>query len=160
MPGDTLTLTIQTQTLLRIVMGVGAAVLVVAVCWFVYEAVRRLIHLLTWSRNSRLSREAVKKRWKGVEAVLSKDDPVHWRMAIVEADKLFDDVLQSLGMPGKTFAERLKFAQHKYFRLRQLWWAHKLRNQLVHDDNVSLRRSQVRAVVGSYRDALKELGAI
>ncbi len=159
MPGSTLTVTIQTQTLLNVIMVVGAIVLACAVGMFAFEAVRRLFHLLVWPRGA-FTREQIKKRWSQIEALQATPDRTSERMAVIEADKLLDEVLRSMGMPGKSMGERLTFAQHKYFRLRQVWWAHKVRNQLVHEDSFELKRAQSRAAVKSFREALRELGAM
>lgn len=160
MPGSTITLTFQTQTLLNIIMIVGAIVLVCAVAVFLFEAMRHLVHLLFWPRGGDLTRDQIKKRWTQVEAYDASSEAISYRMAVIEADKLLDEVLRSMGMPGASLGERLTFAQKKYFRLRQVWWAHKVRNQLVHEDGFDLKRSQAHAAVKGFRDALRELGAM
>lgn len=59
------------------------------------------------------------------------------RHAVIEADKLVDFVLKAKGYSGETFADRLRSAE-KYIDRNQyqsIWDAHKIRNQIAHDDS-------------------------
>src|SRR3989344_556442 len=77
------------------------------------------------------------------------------KMAIVEADKLLDSSLKSMTIPGETLGERLKFASYKYPELRKVWFAHKLRNQLVHEASFEISVSQAKAALHEYKKALR-----
>ncbi len=78
-------------------------------------------------------------------------------MAIVEADKLLDSSLKSMTIPGETLGERLKFASYKYPELRKVWFAHKLRNQLVHEASFEISVGQAKSALHEYKKALKVL---
>ena len=57
------------------------------------------------------------------------------RLAIIEADKLVDTVLKRGGVGGTTMADRLRKAERVVDRktYQDMWDAHKVRNQLVHE---------------------------
>jgi hypothetical protein len=78
----------------------------------------------------------------------------------MEADKLLDHVLKSMSFPGETMAERLKLAEYKYASLRQVWPAHKLRNQLVHDPAFDMSVRQAKFALKEFKDALKVLNVL
>lgn len=99
----------------------------------------------------------IKKKWEEIEELIKKDSEAMWRVAIIEADKLLDFVLKGMIMPGETMGERLKVACGKHDRLRQVWWAHKLRNMIVHEHDHKLRRGEARKAIRSFEKALKTL---
>lgn len=68
------------------------------------------------------------KRW----AELESHDP---KLAVLEADKLVDEVLKRAGLAGESMAERLRRCENLTDRMtyQEMWDAHKLRNQLAHE---------------------------
>jgi hypothetical protein len=86
-----------------------------------------------------MSREELRKRWEEIEKIGS-GSVMGGKMAIVEADKLLDGALKSMMIPGDTMGERLKFACYRFPELKKVWYAHKLRNQLVHETSTCCRK--------------------
>jgi hypothetical protein len=83
-----------------------------------------------------------------------------WPLAIINADKLLDTALKKRRFSGKTMGERLVSAQKKFTNNDSVWFAHKLRNRLVHEQDVSLREKDVKEALIGFRQALKDLGAL
>lgn len=106
-----------------------------------------------------LTVEQVKRQWTEIEQIAGQSK-MGQKMAIVEADKLLDAVLKSMSMPGQTLGERLKFACYKYPDLKNVWFAHRLRNQLVHETTFEIGDRDARSAVGEYKKALKTLGVL
>ncbi len=105
-------------------------------------------------------RETMRLRWEEIEKMLESPGEMSRKLAIIEADKLLDYALKSLAMPGLTLGERLKFAQYKYPDLREVWWAHKVRNQLAHEASYHLDAGLARKALQTFKKALVRLGAI
>lgn len=103
-----------------------------------------------------LTVEQIKRQWDEIEQI-SSQSRMGQKMAIVEADKLLDGVLKSMAMPGTTLGERLKFACYKYPDLKKVWFAHRLRNQLVHEATFEIGDRDARSAIGEYKKALKVL---
>jgi len=104
--------------------------------------------------------EQMRKRWGEIEEMVESSGEMSRKLAIVECDKLLDEALKSLAMPGDTLGERLKFAAYKYPDLQEVWGAHRVRNQLVHEATFHLDAGIARKAVKTYRRALQRLGAI
>ncbi len=104
-----------------------------------------------------MSREEIQRRWAEVEKVMETAGGMGAKMAIIEADTLLDSALKSMTMAGSTLGERLKFACYKYPELQKVWYAHKLRNQIVHEATFQLSSGQARSAINDYRKALKTL---
>lgn len=107
-----------------------------------------------------LNIEKYRSKWLAVEQSLIKDKPETTQMAIINADKLVDFALKECGAGGKTMGERLKDVDTKLTRADAVWAAHKIRNRIVHEDNVTVSYDQARRALAGYKKALKDLGAI
>ena len=81
-----------------------------------------------------LGNAALKERWEGIVEKTKSGSLESLRIAIIDADKLADDILRRMGLDGKHIADRLEQLSHDdFFSLERLWRAHRVRNQLVHE---------------------------
>lgn len=100
-------------------------------------------------------------RWDEIEKHINSTREAEWKFAVIEADKLVDELLKGAGFPGDTMGDRLMNIQSgQLTTLQNLWEAHKIRNRLVHDTNYFLRYTEAKRAVGLYEKTLKELQAI
>ena len=103
---------------------------------------------------------AVNARWEEVQRHITSTREAEWKFAVIEADKVVDDILKN-SFPGETMGERLmNISQGQLETLNGLWEAHKIRNRLVHDANYFLRYAEAKRAVILYERTLKELHAI
>lgn len=100
-------------------------------------------------------------RWDEIQRHINSTREAEWKFAVIEADKLTDDLLKGAGFQGDTMGERLMNIQPgQLTTLQTLWEAHKIRNRLVHDANYFLRYTEAKRAVGLYEKTLKELQAL
>lgn len=134
-----------------LIVLVVAAVVIAAVLW-------AIIHFSP--SNSSLNKEKYQSRWMTIESKAGSggDDGKH--MAILQADKLLDLALKETNSKGTTMGERMKSRQGVWSNANAVWAAHKLRNQIAHDEHVSISDDTVRRALASFKRALKDLGAL
>lgn len=130
-----------------IIAIIGAGLALLAVITF---ASRRL--------KKGLNQEYFSRKWKELQKGLSKKEA--WPMAIIQADSLLDEALRRRHYKGKTMGERLVAAQKALTDNDAAWYAHKLRNKIVHEVDVSLTQKDVQRALMGLRQALRDLGAI
>lgn len=132
----------------RIEVGALAAVLFI------------LLVFLLWRRRRPRQLDAVyfAGRWKELQKLYK--DKASWPQAIIEADKLLDEALKQRKFKGKTMGERLVSAQRSLSSNDSVWFGHKLRNKLVHEEYKVTQKTEVRDALLGYFQALKDLGAI
>lgn len=110
-----------------------------------------------------LDKAFVKSKWLEIEASFAVAGASHMKSAVMEADKLVDYVLKAKGISGQTMGERLKGAK-KYFPhyadYDNLWFAHKVRNNIAHEAGHDLSSAEARRALEYYKKTLKILGAI
>lgn len=100
-------------------------------------------------------------RWAEIERHINSTREAEWKFAVIEADKLTDDLLKGAGFQGETMGDRLMNIQPgQLTTLQSLWEAHKIRNRLVHDANYFLRYTEAKRAVSLYEKTLKELQAL
>lgn len=108
-----------------------------------------------------LPKKAMVKKWESVLEKLESDDENTCKLAVIEADKIFDDLLVKIGYQGEDMGDRLKqLTPAQLSNLDQVWQAHKVRNQIVHQPDFRLTRSQAVRAVEIYQRALEDLEAI
>lgn len=132
-----------------------AALIVVALIALVI-LVRWIVRRLRRPELIGLTREQVAARWKQIRET-STQGLMGAKLAIMEADTLLDSGLKSMMMPGETLGERLKVACYKYPKLRNVWWAHKLRNQIAHEATFQISQRQAAQALDEFEKALKTL---
>lgn len=137
-----------------IAIGIGLVILV-----FLLIIISLARRVLRRSQFQGMTRKEVQTRWDEIERI-SKQGRMGAKMAIVEADKLLDAALKSMMMPGQTMGERLKAAGYKYQKISEVWYAHKLRNQLVHETDFEVGDAQARSAIHSFKKALELIGAL
>ncbi len=77
--------------------------------------------------------EKENKRWKHVQELIGSNNPNDWRMAVLEADSMLEDLTLAMNVPGDTLGDRLKAIEPSDFlTLQNAWEGHKVRNQIAH----------------------------
>lgn len=113
---------------------------------------------------SLMDRQTATEMWRKVEQQAGLGKPSNYRSAVLDADKILEFVLAKMYPNLQTTGERLKIAKDKfvgdYETYDGLWFAHKVRNELVHNINFELPSSQVNEVLIKFRAGLVKLGVI
>jgi len=116
------------------------------------------INRLNRARAPKLNQEYFQYQW--AELLARVKTPEGMVLAIVDADKLLDQALKKRHFKGKTMGERLVAAQRFIGDNDSVWYAHKLRNRLVHEPNVRLKKKEALSALTGFKQGLKDLGAM
>lgn len=98
------------------------------------------------------------KRWKQIVAHIASEEESDWRLAILEADIILDEMLESMGYHGDSVSERLKKVEPSDFTtLDNAWEAHKIRNKIAHEGVMyPLNHREAKRVIALYESVFKE----
>ncbi|MDO4684130.1 MAG: hypothetical protein Q4B06_00295 [Candidatus Saccharibacteria bacterium] len=107
-----------------------------------------------------LDKEKFRSRWLKIESSLQKNQEASYHLSVLNADKLLDSALRESGYKGSTMGERLKSAGQVFSNRNAVWAAHKLRNQIAHEPEVQVSYMTARRALASFKQALKDVGAI
>jgi hypothetical protein len=87
--------------------------------------------------------------------------PTDKRLALIEADAMVDNVLRDRGVDGETMAERINNCMDLPMEAAgELGFAHKFRNELVHETNPVFDVMDSERAFKAYENVLKELSVI
>ncbi len=101
-------------------------------------------------------------KWQKVLEYSESLNENDWRLAILEADIMLDELLEKMGLPGETIGDRLKVVEKSDFRtLDNAWEAHKFRNEVAHQGSSFLiNQREVKRVIALYQSVFEEFEII
>jgi hypothetical protein len=93
---------------------------------------------------------------------IGSDNPSDWRLAILEADIILDELLSELGYTGDTIGDKLKKAHRGDFKsLDHAWEAHRIRNAIAHEgQDFVLTQREARRILDLYEMVFREFDYI
>ena len=103
----------------------------------------------------------LEKRWQYTIKRLESPNMADWKLAVIEAEALTEEVLARMGFGGASFGERLKKMRPEQLpSLENLTNAHQVRNNIVHDADYRIDINEASKVIAIYEKALQELDAL
>lgn len=101
------------------------------------------------------------KHWERVQKLFVSESPSDWKIAILEADIMLDDMVRRMGYAGDTLGECLKQIERSDFTTLDLAWeAHNFRNKIAHEPDSSISRRDVNRVIGLFEKVFREFSYI
>lgn len=101
-------------------------------------------------------------RWHYILTLIESVQESDWRVSILEADSLLEEVLKEKGFSGETLNELLNSARESGFRhIQDAWEAHIFRNNIAHQGiKVEMTQSKGRQIIKKYQNFFEELGVV
>ena len=98
------------------------------------------------------------KRWARIVKHLDSDNESDWRLSILEADLILEEMLDKMGYHGETIAEKLKSVEKSDFAsIDEAWEGHKVRNLIAHEGgDFRITNREARRVASLYEKVFKE----
>ena len=98
------------------------------------------------------------RRWQIVLEKIESVNPSDWKLAVIDADNIIDEIIKRIGYQGTSFGERLMQIEPSDFdNLQNVWEAHKIRNRIAHEAGYAFNQNEARQAVALFEKALKEL---
>jgi hypothetical protein len=97
-------------------------------------------------------------RWSRIKEEISSSNEQSWRLAILEADIMLNELLDLQAYRGETMADKMKQVERGDWKTIDLAWeAHKMRNAIAHQGSMQrLSEREARRVIGLYEQVFKE----
>lgn len=105
-----------------------------------------------------VSPEERQSRWNAIKKHLDSTNEVEWRMAIMEADNILDEIIKKIGIAGENLGERLKNIEPSDFEnLQSAWEVHKIRNKIAHEGmKFKITKDEAKRVISLFEKIFKE----
>lgn len=148
----------------QLVSLIISSILVMAIVWLIVKSnfiAEKTGYFFDVLGKASLSKKRSLKALKQIQKRFKIGDESNLKMAIIEADKILDELLKVSGYKGETMSDRLKLlTSAQLSNINEIWEAHKLRNRIVHEPNFHLTRGEAWNAVEIYKKAFKEFGLI
>ncbi len=98
------------------------------------------------------------EKWVKIKNHIESGSSNDWRLAIIEADVLLEEMLEKMGYHGNGIGEMLKTVEESDFHtLDDAWEAHKVRNNIAHQgSDYALSSAEAKKVIGLYQKVFEE----
>lgn len=112
--------------------------------------------------ESILGGEIENPKWKLVQDHINSDDASKWKLAIIEADIILSELLDTMNLPGESIGEKLKAVDVNDFKsIEEAWEAHKIRNAIAHEgSDFLINQREAKRVIGLYQKVFEEFEMI
>ena len=99
------------------------------------------------------------ERWEKILNYINSDSPAEWKMAILDADVILEEIIIRIGYPGVSLGERLRQIERSdLLSLDSAWEAHKIRNQVAHEgSDIALSHRMAKKAINLYKQVFEEL---
>lgn len=143
------------------------AVLLIGICVYLFRKIVALsasepvIPEVTGAALS-VDDDPLKQRWKKIVEHSQSENPGDWRLGILEADIILDEILDINGYRGDTLGEKLKAVERSDMpSLDMAWEAHKIRNAIAHEGaQFVLTDREARRVIRLYEAVFRDFKII
>lgn len=102
----------------------------------------------------------IEKAWNKIIGRLETGLESEYKLAVIEADSMLDDILKRMGYGGETLGERLKnLTSATLPNIEGLKESHQIRNNIIHDPDYRLSLDEARKIMANYEQAFRDLQA-
>lgn len=99
--------------------------------------------------------------WEKILNLIGSDNPNDWKLAIIEADKILEMIVNNFSVPGDNLGDKLKHIEKSDFtNLDAAWQAHKIRNRIAHEHNFHLSQREARLAIDNFEKVFVEFDFI
>ncbi|HNW71572.1 MAG TPA: hypothetical protein PKZ36_00875 [Candidatus Paceibacterota bacterium] len=98
------------------------------------------------------------EKWEAVLQYLFSDSPSDWKLSVIEADAMLNELMDRLNFKGENLAEKLKSADRENFKkLSSAWEVHLIRNKIAHEGiEFELSHHEAKRVIALYEEIFRE----
>lgn len=103
----------------------------------------------------------IEKEWQKIKGRLETEMESEWKLAVIEADKIMDNILNRMGFGGVSLGERLgRLTAASLPNIEEVKEVHKIRNNIIHDPTYRLTLEEAKRIITIYEKALTDLQAL
>lgn len=105
-------------------------------------------------------RSKIYKKWGKIKKRLEKDNEAEYKLALIEADKMLDDILKRMGYGEESLNDKLKrLSSSDVSNLEELLKANEICENVVHDPDYRLDKEKAKEIISIFEKSFKDLEA-
>jgi len=151
--------------ILKIIFLSVSALLLFAIIYFLLHTkwfnFRFLEIFFEFFKYRPLASKRITKQWRRIKNLLESGLESNYKLAIIEADSILEEILKKLGYPGATLGEILeKINEDILPNIEDVKKAHQVRNNIVHDPDYKIDLKETESVISIYEKSFIDLGVL
>jgi hypothetical protein len=106
--------------------------------------------------------ELKNEKWERIIELINSANEADWRLAIIEADVMLEDLLRRASYHGETLGEMLRSVEKSdMLTLESAWEAHKIRNAIAHrGSEFPLTEREAKRAISLFEEVFQEFKII
>jgi hypothetical protein len=125
------------------------------------DMLHKRVHDLIEASHTKEPSQSVPSRFSRLQARIDAGTEADWKLAIIEADSIVDEITKALKLSGDTMGERMKSAHESTWRtLQDAWEVHKIRNTIAHSPDFVLTEREAKRILSLYVGIFREFDLI
>jgi hypothetical protein len=105
-----------------------------------------------------ISQKKMSKKWEKIMIRLEGDNVGQYKLAILEADKIVDEILEGMKLKGANMAERLEKANPaQIINIEALQKSHKIRNHIIAEPDFVMTKEETKETIKPFQEFLEHL---
>lgn len=135
---------------------IGAIIfLLTATTWFSHRYGQDISEFRSFSS---IETKKLSQQWGKILKRLETGKEAEFKIAVIEADSLLEEILKRKGYEGEMMGELLKGIDSNVLpNIEHVWEAHKLRNNIVHDHSYKLRVDEAKRAISIFQESARSL---
>jgi len=137
---------------------IGMVIFFLASSWIKFLFVYDIFEFLTFRQYGVRKMERI---WRKIVSRLDTGLESEYKLAVIEADNMLDDILKRMGYGGENLGERLeKITEATLPNMDEIQNSHQIRNDIVRIPDYKLSLDDTKKALALYEKALQNLEAI
>lgn len=156
---------LRSLTLLKvicIIISIFSIAAIITLIYLIRKNIRKSMKMIISSVTaSDQPPKVIDKQWQAVLEKVESGNESDYKLAVIEADKIFDDLVKRIGYKGGDMGERLQqITSAQLPNINDIWEAHKIRNKIAHESDYRINRALAKRAVEIYQEAMETLEAL
>lgn len=147
---------------IKLIIGIYVTVLFVDIVLLLFargvrQNIREALIGMNVPTEITLKKKKTRERWSNIRSRLRSDNESEYKVAIIEADNIIDDLIGRMTYPGANMGERLSNVPPGQIEsLEELKKAHDVRNRIIHEKDFRVSQEYAEEILGKYEAFLDE----
>lgn len=126
--------------------------------WLKHRLTQNLIEFVTYKP---FGAKKIDKQWMKIKQRLDTGMESEFKLAVIEADAMLDDILKKMGYNGESLGDKLKQVNADILpSLAEAQGAHEIRNNIVHDPDYRLNLDGAQKTISFYEKVFTDLDVL
>lgn len=118
--------------------------------------VRQILYGMNLPPEITTKKAKMKARWDKIKKRLESGNEADYKVAIIEADSVIDDLIRRIGYKGENMMERINnIPIGQLDKVDEIKEAHEIRNRVIHEEKFRVNRKTAEEVFTKYEHFLR-----